>query len=79
MQKRARAHRLCKINTFSLKKEADQIEHALENHENSLEKQYRAGTISREEYRKIDKEIEKLEDTLDSASDRLEITFGIDD
>lgn len=64
---------------FSLKREADQIEHALENHENSLEDQYRAGTISREEYRKLDREIELLEDTLDSAKDRLEITFGIDD
>lgn len=64
---------------FSLKREADQIDQALENHENSLEDQYRAGTISREEYRKLDKEIEKLEETLDSAKDRLEITFGIDD
>lgn len=64
---------------FSLKRESDQIEHALENHENSLEDQYRTGTISREEYRKLDREIELLEDTLDSAKDRLEITFGIDD
>ena len=64
---------------FSLKRESDQIDQALENHENSLEDQYRAGTISREEYRKLDKEIEKLEELLDSAKDRLEITFDIDD
>ena len=64
---------------FSLKREGDQIHHALENHENSLENQYRAGTISREEYRALDKDIELLEDTLDSALDRLEIAFGIDD
>lgn len=64
---------------FSLKREGDQINHALENHENSLEDQYRAGSISREEYRTLDKEIELLEDSLDSALDRLEITFGIDD
>ena len=64
---------------FSLKREGDQIDHALENHENSLEGQYRAGTISREEYRALDKDIELLEDTLDSALDRLEIAFGIDD
>ncbi|MBR3602511.1 MAG: hypothetical protein IKL49_09365 [Lachnospiraceae bacterium] len=64
---------------FSLKREGDQIDHALENHENSLEDQYRAGTISREEYRTLDKNIELLEDTLDSALDRLEIAFGIDD
>ena len=64
---------------FSLKREGNQIDHALENHENSLEDQYRAGTISREEYRALDKDIELLEDTLDSALDRLEIAFGIDD
>ena len=64
---------------FSLKREGDQINHALENHENSLEDQYRAGSISREEYRTLDKEIELLEDSLDSALDRLEIAFGIDD
>ena len=64
---------------FSLKREGDQIDHALENHENSLEDQYRADTISREEYRALDKDIELLEDTLDSALDRLEIAFGIDD
>ena len=64
---------------FSLKREADQIEHALENHENALEDQYRAGTISREDYRNLDKKIEELEELLDSAFDRLEIAFGIDD
>lgn len=64
---------------FSLKREADQIEHALENHENALEDQYRAGTISREDYRNLDKKTEELEELLDSAFDRLEIAFGIDD
>lgn len=64
---------------FTLKKEANLIDHALENYENSLETQYRSGALSREEFRTLDKEIEKLEETLDSAEDRLEITFGIDD
>lgn len=64
---------------FSLKRQGDQIEHALENHENDLEDQYRANTITREDYRKLDREIEKLEELLDSACNRLEITFGIDD
>ena len=64
---------------FSLKRAGNQLEHALENYENSLEDQYRAETISREEYRNLDREIEKLEEYVDSAKDRLEITFGIDD
>ena len=35
--------------------------------------------VSEEEYKKADSEIDKLEESLDSACDRLEITFGIDD
>ena len=64
---------------FSLKREGDQVKHTLENYENDLENQYRTGTITREDYRKLEREIEQLEEVLDSASDRLEITFGIDD
>ena len=64
---------------FSLKREGDQIEHALENYENSLEEQYRAGSITREDFKKLDRELEALEESLDSACDRLEIAFGIDD
>lgn len=64
---------------FSLKREADKIDHALESYENSLEDQYRTGTISRNEYRNLDEEIEQLEELLDSAFDRLEITYGLDD
>ena len=64
---------------FSLKRQGNQIEHALENYENELESQYRTSTITREKYRKLEWEIEQLEEVLDSANDRLEITFGIDD
>jgi len=64
---------------FSLKRKGDQIEHSLENYENSLEYQYRAGTLTREDYKKLDREIERLEEHLDAAYDRLEIAFDIDD
>ena len=64
---------------FSLKREGDQLEHALENYENHLEEQYRAGSITREDFKKLDRELEALEESLDSACDRLEIAFGIDD
>ena len=40
---------------------------------------HQIGTISRDEYRTLDREIEKLDELLDSAFDRLEITYGIDD
>ena len=64
---------------FSHKKQGNQIEHALENYENFLDSQYRMGNITHDEYRQIEREIDRLEDYVDSASDRLEIAFGIDD
>lgn len=64
---------------FSLKREADKIEHALENYENDLEAQYRNETLTRQSYTIKDKEIENLEEYLDNAADRLEVIFGIDD
>lgn len=64
---------------FALKKDGEQIEYALESYEDSLENQYRLGTITKDEFRKSDRELEKLEDDLDSALDRLEIAFEIVD
>ena len=64
---------------FSLKKQGNQMEHALENYENFLDSQYRIGNITHDEYRQTEREVDKLEDYVDSACDRLEIAFGIDD
>ena len=64
---------------FSLKKQGNQMEHALENYENFIDSQYRIGNITHDEYRQTEREIDRLEDYVDSASDRLEIAFGIDD
>lgn len=70
------------VNTetfFSLKKESNQIENALDRHEDELERQLRAGTLTKEAFRETDRELERLEDILDNTEDRLEYTFGIDD
>ena len=64
---------------FSHKKQGDQIEHALENYEYFLDSQYRIGNITHDEYRQTEREVERLEDYVDSACDRLEIAFGNDD
>lgn len=64
---------------FALKQEENQIDNALDRHEDELEDQYRAGTLTREEYKQLERELEKLEDKLDEAEDRLERTFGIND
>ena len=64
---------------FTLKQEEKQIDDALDRHENELEYLYRQNTITRDEYKSKERELERLEDQLDAAEDRLEITFGIDD
>ena len=64
---------------FSLKKEENEIDDALDLHEDELEYLYRNNFLTREEYKKSERELEKLEDRLDDAEDHLEYTFGIND
>lgn len=64
---------------FSLKQEENQIDHSLDLHEDELEDAYRNGTLTRDEYKSLERELEKLEDKLDLAEDKLELTFGIRD
>lgn len=64
---------------FTLKQEENQIDDALDFYEDDLEAQYRNGSLTRDEYKKQERELERLEDRLDDAEDRLEFTFGIDD
>lgn len=64
---------------LSLKKERKELERLLDNYEDKLEKQYRNGSLSRDEYKEKDREVEALDDRLDDVEDRLEIAFNIDD
>lgn len=64
---------------FSLKQEEKQIDNSLDLHEDELEAAYRLGTLTRDEYRSLERELDKLEDKLDLAEDKLELTFGIQD
>ena len=64
---------------FALKKEGNKLENDLDLHENELEKLYRNGSLTRDDYRLQERDVEHLEDKLDNAEDRLEYTFGIDD
>lgn len=64
---------------FALKQEEKQIDRCLDIHEDELEDLYRAGSITRDDYRLLERELEALEDRLDDAEDRLEYIFGIDD
>ncbi|MCM1388478.1 MAG: hypothetical protein NC231_14205 [Bacillus sp. (in: Bacteria)] len=64
---------------FSLKQGEKQINDLLDIHEDELERLYHQNALSRDEYKNLEWELEKLEDDLDDAEDRLERVFGIDD
>lgn len=64
---------------FALKQEEKTLDHALDLHETELEWLYRQKRLTRDEYKRQDMELERLEDLLDDAEDRLERVFGIDD
>lgn len=64
---------------LSLKKERKQLERLLDDYEDELEKQYRNGSLSRDEYKDKDRELDSLDDRLDDVEDRLEIAFNIVD
>ncbi|MCM1254373.1 MAG: hypothetical protein NC321_16260 [Clostridium sp.] len=64
---------------FSLKQEEKQINDLLDIHEDELKRLYHQNALSRDEYKNLEWELEKLEDDLDNAEDNLERTFGIDD
>lgn len=64
---------------FALKQEEKQIDDALDYHEDELEYLYKKGSLTREEYKKQERELELLEDKLDDMEDQLEYRFGIDD
>lgn len=64
---------------FSEKQRAEEIDRALDRHEDELERAVRDGTLAREDYRELERELERLEDRLDDAEDRLEFFFGMDD
>ncbi len=64
---------------FTYKQEAESIDRRLDQYEDELERQVRGGSLSRDDYRSAERELEKLEDALDKAEDQLEYYFGIDD
>lgn len=64
---------------FAEKQRAEEIDRALDLHEDELENAVRRGTLSRSDYRSLEKDLERLEDRLDAAEDSLEIFYGIDD
>ncbi len=64
---------------FELDSEFNQLENELDAYEDQQEANYRSGSLTWDEYRAIEREIDQVEDRLDYAQDALELRFGIDD
>ncbi len=68
------------LNTYlAAKKEIDQLDDKIDLSDNQLEADYRAGTITVEQYQTQEREQDILEDQLEHAENALEARFGIDD
>ncbi|PDZ43375.1 putative periplasmic lipoprotein [Bacillus wiedmannii] len=68
------------LNTYlAAKKEIDQLDDKIDLSDNQLEADYRAGTITVEQYETQEREYDILEDQLEQAENALEARFGIDD
>lgn len=64
---------------FDLKQECMELERELDWYEDDMERLYREGSLPRDEYRTLERQLDLLEDKLDAAEDSLEYVFGIDD
>ena len=67
------------ISFFKAKGKLQEVENRLDLFEDDVESQYRQGKLDYEKARNSEIEIEKLEDQLDNAEDKLELRFGYDD
>lgn len=68
------------LNTYlAVKKEIDQLDEKIDLSDNQLEADYRAGTITIEQYQTQEREHDILEDQLEQAENALEARFGIED
>lgn len=64
---------------FALDSEFNQLETELDTYENQKKAEYRNGSLSWEQYRTLELQLEQIEDRLDNAQDSLELRFGVDD
>ena len=64
---------------LELKDALNTVDARLDAYDDYLESQYKQGSMSYSDYRNASKDLDPLEDKLDQAEDKLELTFGIDD
>lgn len=61
------------------RQEIDRLEDRIDVTEDKVKDDYRAGIITRAEYKNIDRILDTLDERLDRAEDQLERIFGMDD
>ncbi len=64
---------------ITLIQEIDQLEDTIDMQEDKVKADYRAGTITREEYKRIDRILDSLDDRLDRSENLLKRIFRMDD
>lgn len=64
---------------FDLDSEFNALELEIDTYEDQKEEECRSGSLSWDDYRTLELQLEQIEDRLDNAQDKLEARFGIDD
>lgn len=64
---------------FDLDSEFNALELEMDTYEDQQEGEYRSGSLSWDDYRALELQLEQIEDKLDTAQDKLEARFGVDD
>lgn len=64
---------------LDLKEEISEVDRRIDDLDDTIEKNYRNSQISLETYKKLDRELDSLENLMDAAEDKLEFTFGMED
>ena len=67
-------------DTFrSVKQQIETLDHEMEAYDDQQEAAARAGTLSADEYRRIERAVDYLDERLGHAEDGMEIALGVDD
>lgn len=69
-----------RLNQYrSLNAKIDTLDRDMDYYEDSIERDYRAGKLSYDSFIKLDRELNRIENSIDNLDDTLEYKLGIDD
>lgn len=64
---------------LDLRSEISDVDRRIDDLDDTVERSYRENHISREEFQKLSRELESLEELMDSAEEKLEFVYGMED